>query len=212
MKKATVLIADDHKLFVAGIRKILEPEFDVVGSAGDGRELLDLAVSSCPDAILIDISMPLVNGIEAVRRLRKAGCRSKLVILTMHADVEFASEALKAGADGFLLKHCDPEEILASLREVLLGRQYVAEQLADTMFEATRGRLKEPVPTPTLTAREREVVQLLAEGMAIKEIAAGLNLSPRTVEFHRYNITEKLGLKTVAELTRYAVKHGLVGT
>lgn len=208
---ASVLIADDHKLFVEGIRKILEPEFEVIGSVGDGRELIERAAFACPDAILIDISMPLVNGIDAVRRLRKAGCSSKLVILTMHADVEFASEALEAGANGFLLKHCEPEEILTSLREVLLGRQYVAEQLADAMFEATRGRLKQSVPAAKLTTREREVLQLLAEGMAVKEIAASLNLSPRTVEFHRYNITDKLGLKTVAELTRYAVKHGLVG-
>lgn len=210
-RAATVLIADDHKLFVEGIRKILEPEFLVVGAVGDGRALLDEAASACPDVILIDISMPLLNGIEALRRLRKAGCRSKLVILTMHADVEFASEALDAGANGFLLKHCEPEEILKSLREVILGRQYVAEQLAGTMLEATHGRLKESAPTLALTAREREVLQLLAEGMAVKEIAASLDLSPRTVEFHRYNITDKLGLKTVAELTRYAVKHGIVG-
>ncbi len=213
MKRApTVLIADDHKLFVEGIRKILEPEFQVVDAVSDGRALLDKAAcSSCPDVILIDISMPLLNGIEALRRLRKAGCRSKLIILTMHADVEFASAALNAGADGFLLKHCEPEEILKSLREVMLGRQYVAEQLAGAMFEATHGRLKESAPNLTLTAREREVLQLLAEGLAVKEIAATLNLSPRTIEFHRYNITNKLGLKTVAELTRYAVKHGIVG-
>lgn len=210
-RAATVYIADDHKLFVEGIRKILEPEFQVVGSVGDGRGLLEGVASSCPDAILIDISMPLLNGIEAVRRLRKAGCRSKLVILTMHADVEFASEALKAGANGYLLKHCEPDEILTSLREVLLGRQYVAAQLADAMIEAAQGRIKESGPMIALTPREREVLQLLAEGMAVKEIAASLDLSPRTVEFHRYNITDKLRLKTVAELTRYAVKHGIIG-
>ncbi|MEZ5361859.1 MAG: response regulator transcription factor [Bryobacterales bacterium] len=124
VKTPTVLIADDHKLFVEGIRKILEPEFHVAGCVDDGRHLLEEAAPDCPDAILIDISMPLLNGIDAVRRLRSAGCSSKLVILTMHADAEFVSEALAAGADGYLLKHCDPEEVLTALREVLLGRRY----------------------------------------------------------------------------------------
>lgn len=211
MKTPTVIIADDHKLFVEGIRKILEPEFRVAGSVDDGRRLLDLAISDCPDAILIDISMPLLNGIDAVRRLREAGCRSKLVILTMHADAEFVSEAFDAGANGYLLKHCDPEEVLTALREVLLGRRYVVSQLADALLEGRHGRLKDSAPAVRLTPREREVLQLLAEGLSVKEVGASLNLSPRTVEFHRYNLTDKLGLKTVAELARYAVKHGIVG-
>ena len=210
MKTPTVLIADDHKLFVEGIRKILEPEFHVVGWVDDGRRLLNEATVNCPDTILIDISMPLLNGIDAVRRLREAGCTSKLVILTMHADTEFVTEALDAGANGYLLKHCDPEEVLIALREVLLGRQYVVSQLADALLEGHRGQLKDSAPAARLTPREREVLQLIAEGMSVKEVGASLNLSPRTVEFHRYNVTDKLGLKTVAELTRYAVKHGIV--
>jgi len=210
MKTPTVLIADDHKLFVEGIRKILEPQLRVVGWVDDGRRLLEKAAGNCPDAILIDISMPRLNGIDAVRRLREAGCRSKLVILTMHADAEFVCEALEAGANGYLLKHCDPEELLKALREVLLGRQYVAASLAEALLQGHHGRLKSSDPTTRLTPREREVLQLLAEGMSVKEAAASLNLSPRTIEFHRYNLTDKLGLKTVAELARYAVKHGLV--
>ena len=210
MKPHTVLIADDHKLFVEGVRKILEPEFHVIGWVDDGLSLLEVAIGNCPDIILIDISMPLLNGIDAVRRLRQAGCSSKLVILTMHADAEFVSEAFDAGAKGFLLKHCDPEEVLMALREVLLGRRYVVSQLADAMLEGYSGRLKDPAPTVRLTAREREVLQLLAEGMSAKEVAAALSVSSRTVAFHRYNITNKLGLKRVAELTRYAVKHGIV--
>ena len=211
MKAPTVLIADDHKLFVEGIRKILQPEFDIRGWVSDGRRLLEVASSGCPDAILIDISMPLINGIDAVRRLREAGCRSKLVILTMHADPELVSAAFDAGANGYLLKHCDPEEVLRALREVLLGRRYVVAQLADAMAEAHRGRLKQAAPAVRLTPREREVLQLLAEGMSVKEAAASLRISPRTVEFHRYNVADKLGVKTVWELTRYAVKHGIVG-
>ncbi len=210
MKPPTVLIADDHKLFVEGVRKILEPEFHVVGWADDGRSLVEMATGRCPDIILVDISMPLLNGIDAVRRLRDAHCSSKLVILTMHADAEFVSEAFDAGASGFLLKHCDPDEVLTALREVLLGRRYVVRQLADVLLEGHVGRMKDAAPTVRLTAREREVLQLLAEGMSVKEAAASLNLSPRTIEFHRYNLTDKLGLKTVAELARYAVKHGIV--
>src|SRR5690606_5696132 len=131
-------------------------------------------------------------------------------ILTMHADVEFVSEAFAAGAKGFLLKHCDTEEVLMALREVLLGREYVVKQLADLMLEVHSGRLKDSAPTVRPTAREREVLQLLAEGLSVKEAAASLDLSPRTIEFHRYNLTDKLGLKSVAELARYAVKHGIV--
>jgi len=206
----TVVIADEHKLLVEGVRKILEPEFRVVGCVNDGRELLATAIGNCPDVILIDISMPLLNGIDAVRRLRQSGCNSKLVILTMHADPEFVSESFDAGANGFLLKHCDPEEVLTALREVILGRRYVVSQLADVMLEGHRGRMKDSTPSVRLTAREREVLQLLAEGMSVKEAAAALGLSPRTIEFHRYNLAAKLGLKTVAELARYAVKHGIV--
>lgn len=210
MKRPTVLIADDHKLFVEGIRKILEPEFQVIGAVDDGRRLVDVAGAQCPDTILVDISMPMLNGIDAVRRLREAGCPSKLVILTMHADLEFVSESFDAGADGYLLKHCDPEEVVAALREVLMGRRYVVNQLADAMLESHHGRAKEPAPKVKLTPREREVLQLLAEGNSVKEAAAALDISPRTIEFHRYNVTDKLGLKTVAELARYAAKHGIV--
>jgi DNA-binding NarL/FixJ family response regulator len=210
MKAWTVLLADDHRVVAEGLRKILEPEFQVVGAVEDGRILLERATVDCPDAILIDISMPLLNGIDAVRRLRAAGCRSKLVILTMHGDPEFASEALDAGADGYILKSCGAEEMLTALREIMLGRRYVAAELAETMFQGHHGRLNESSPATRLTTREREVLQLLAEGLSVKEVAASLNLSPRTVEFHRYNLTDKLGLKTLPELTRYAVKHAIV--
>ena len=210
MKVPTVLIADDHKLFVEGLRKILEPGFHVAGWVSDGRRLLELASPDWPDVILIDISMPLLNGIDALHRLRGAGCRSRLVILTMHADAGFVSEALDAGANGYLLKHCDPEEVLTAMREVLLGRRYVVAQLADALLEGHHGRLKESDPSAQLTPREREVLQLLAEGLSVKEVAANLNIRPRTVEFHRYNLAHKLGLKGLSGLTRYAIRHGIV--
>ncbi len=210
MNRRTLLIADEHKLLVEGIRALLEPEFRVIGSVGDGRQLLDDALSSCPDAILIDISMPLLNGIDAIRLLREAGCSSKLVVLTMHAEPEFVREALDAGADGYVLKHSDPSEVREALREVLLGRQYIAAQLKEIMLTGSEGRLKTASSGPKLTGREREVLQLLAEGQGLKEIGAALGISTRTVEYHRYNLTDKLGLKTVAELARYAAKRGLV--
>jgi DNA-binding NarL/FixJ family response regulator len=188
----------------------LEPEFQVMGSVDDGRRLLRQATQTPPSAILVDITMPLLNGIEAIRQLKDTGCKSKLLILTMHADPEFVSEALDAGADAYLLKHCDPEEVLTALRQVMVGRRYVAEQLSKTMLEASEGRLKEPIKGTKLSIREREVLQMIAEGLTVKEMAAVLNLSPRTVQFHRYNISDKLGLKTLAELARYAVSRGLV--
>ena len=210
MTSHTVLIADDHKLFVEGLRNLLEPEFRVVGTVEDGWDLLTVVAKENPDIVLLDISMPRLNGIDATRRLRDAGCRSKLLILSMHAGVEFVSEARSAGANGYLLKNCEPREVLTALREVALGREYIAERLAGSLLRAARGRVKNEVPRVKLTPREREVLQLLAEGATVKKAAKILDLSPRTVQFHRYNISEKVGLKTVAELAAYALKHGLV--
>ena len=210
MSRATVLLADNHQLFVEGIQKLLEPEFQIVRCVADGRELVEKALAYRPKAILIGISLPRLNGIEAVRRLCQAGCPSKCVMLTMHADLELVSAALEAGASGYVLKHCDVEEVRTALREVLIGRQYITPRLAQAMLKAHKGPLNTLSPMTKLTRREREVLQLVAEGMSVKETAAELNVSPRTVEFHRYNASDKLGLKSVAELARYAVKHGLV--
>ena len=210
MSCPTVLIADDHKLFVEGLRILLQPEFRVIGDVEDGWDLIEAAITRRPDIILADISMPRLNGIEAARRLRAAGCNAKLLILSMHAGVDYVSEARAAGADGYLLKHCEPDEVLKALREVVLGRKYIAERLKSPLLEATRGRFKSEAPTVKLTPREREVLQLLARGTTVKKAATILQVSPRTVQFHRYNISEKLGLKTVAELATYAVKNGFV--
>lgn len=204
-----LLIADDHELFVEGLSKLLEREFDVVGTVPDGRQLVEQAATFAPDIILVDISMPHLNGIEAIRQLRQAKCRAKILVLTMHADPEFASQALAAGASGYVLKHCPPDEVRRALREVLIGRKYITPRIADALMEGTSGRVGKSAPSVQLTPREREVLQMIAEGLSLKEVAAALNLSPRTAEFHRYNMSAKLGLKTVAELTRYAIRHGL---
>lgn len=214
MKRPRVLLADDHAMFADGVRRILEPDFEYIGTVEDGRALLDEAEKHRPDVILLDISMPELNGIEAARHLKKAGSNAKVVMLTMHADASFASEAFEAGAAGYLLKHCAADELLTAIREVLKGRTYITPRIAGGLLDTlmTRGRKTAARPSVNLTGREREVLQLLAEGRTVKEIAATLNISPRTAEFHKYNIMEKLDLRTTAELTQYAVKHGIVST
>ena len=212
MTQPRVLLADDHAMVLAGLRKILEPEYDLVGTAGDGRELLELAASLKPDVVVVDISMPLLNGLDAVRQLKKTDSSVKVVFLTMHADVDFATEAFRAGASGYLLKHSAVEELPKAINEALQGRVYVTPLVAKGVLSSL---MDSPAPTPSqgvdLTSRQREVLQLVAEGRTIKEIAGILNVSPRTVEFHKTNLGKVLGVRTTAELTRYAVKRGIVG-
>ena len=199
-------------MVLAGLRKILEPEYDLVGTAGDGRELLELAASLKPDVVVVDISMPLLNGLDAVRQLKKTDSSVKVVFLTMHADVDFATEAFRAGASGYLLKHSAVEELPKAINEALQGRVYITPLVAKGVLSSL---MDSPAPTPSqgvdLTSRQREVLQLVAEGRTIKEIAGILNVSPRTVEFHKTNLVKVLGVRTTAELTRYAVKRGIVG-
>ncbi len=212
MKRPRVLLADDHAMVVAGLSRLLEPEYELAGTAENGQVLLELAASFQPDVIVVDISMPLLNGIEAVRELKRRGQAAKVVFLTMHADVDFAVEALEAGASAYLLKQSAAEELLIALREVLKGHTYVTPLIARDVFDsALQGKRAPDRPSARLTARERQVLQLLAEGKSAKEIAAVLNVSTRTAEFHKYNAMDKLGLRSTAELTQYAVKHGLVG-
>ena len=212
MTQPRVLLADDHAMVLAGLRKILEPEYDLVGTAGDGRELLELAASLKPDVVVVDISMPLLNGLDAVRQLKKTDSSVKVVFLTMHADVDFATEAFRAGASGYLLKHSAVEELPKAINEALQGRVYITPLVAKGVLSSL---MDSPAPSPSrsvdLTSRQREVLQLVAEGRTIKEIAGILNVSPRTVEFHKTNLVKMLGVKTTAELTRYAVKRGIVG-
>jgi DNA-binding NarL/FixJ family response regulator len=211
MKRARVLLADDHRIVVEGLRGLLEPEFDIVGAVADGRELVSAAEALHPDVIVVDISMPLLNGIEAVRQIAKLDRAVKVVFLTMHPDVTYAMRALEAGAAGYVLKHSAPSELLTAIRAVLKGRTYVTPLITKDVFQAYIGgshRCLDPVHT--LTPRQCEVLQLLAEGYSAKEVAAALNISPRTAEFHKYRLMELLQLKTSAELVQYAVKHGIV--
>ena len=211
MSKPRVLLADDHAIVIAGLSRLLEPEFELAGTAEDGQDLLERSAKLRPDVIVADISMPLLNGIEAVRQLRKSGSRAKIIILTMHTDAGLATEALQAGASGYLLKHSAAEELTAAIREVLKGRSYITPAIAKEVLDALMRGGASDGPSVRLTPRERQVLQLIAEGKTAKEIATILKISTRTAEYHKYNIQDKLGLRTTAELTQYAIRHGIAG-
>lgn len=208
-RRVRVLIADDHAMFAEGVRRLLEKEYEVVGSVEDGRQLLERAQILRPEVVVVDVSMPSLNGIEAARRLRAADKRLKIIMLTMHEDVTFASRAFEAGVSGYLLKHCASDELLTAMREVLNSRTYVTPRIAGDLLQVMQRRDGESKEVH-LTTREKETLQLLAEGNTMKEIASVLDVSTRTVEFHKYNVMEKTGMHTTAELTRYAAKHGIV--
>ena len=203
-----MLVADDHRIVAEGLRGLLEPRYELLEIVEDGRALLEAHDRLRPDIVVADVTMPLLNGIQAVRRLREAGSSAKFIFLTMHPDVSYATEALDAGASGYVLKHSAPEELVAAIREALAGRTYVTPRIAGGVLDALR---RGGEAQPRLTTRQAEVLQLIAEGLSAKEIAAVLDISPRTVESHKYAIMEQVGVKTTAELVRYAVKQGLVG-
>lgn len=212
MKRPKVLIADDHSMVIAGLRSLLEPEFEVVGAVNDGRAVLPAVRKLQPDVVVIDISMPLLNGLDCTRQLHDTGCTAKILILTMHPDATLAQEALAAGASGYLLKSSPGSELKGALRDVLQGRTYLSPGVTRDAVEIM-GRMTsihEDV-WARLTPRQREVLQLLAEGKSHKEVADILNISVKTAEYHKYAILDKLGLKTNAELVKYAVRHGIIG-
>ena len=206
-----VLLADDHRLVAEGLKSLLAPDFDLVGVVEDGRALVEATKSLRPDVIVADIGMPLLNGIEALVQLRKDGNRVPVVFLTMHRDVAYARRALDAGASGFVLKHSAPAELVTAIRAALDGKTYLTPQLAGEVLDAMKDRPERAAdPIASLTPRQRQVLQLLAEGRSAKEIASSLAISARTVEFHKYQIMETLGLHTNAELIHFAIMHGLV--
>jgi DNA-binding NarL/FixJ family response regulator len=210
-RRPRVLLADDHLLVAEALTSLLTPEFDLVGVVEDGRALLEAAVKLQPDVIVADVSMPHLNGIDALAHLRQGGDRTPVVFLTMHRDVTFARRALDAGASGFVLKHSASVELVTAIRAALQGKTYLTPQLAGEVLEAMKeGSEQSDDPVASLTPRQREVLQLLAEGRSAKEIAASLGISARTVEFHKYQMMETLDLHTNAELIHFAIKHGLV--
>jgi DNA-binding NarL/FixJ family response regulator len=210
-RRARVLLADDHLLVAEALTSLLSPEFDLVGVVEDGRELLEAAERLRPDVIVADVTMPHLNGIDALIRLREQGDHVPVVFLTMHKDATFARRALEAGASGFVLKHSASVELIAALNAALAGKTYLTPQLAGEVLDAMRqGPSEYTDPAAALTLRQREVLQLLAEGRSAKEIAKSLSISTRTVEFHKYQMMESLGLHTNAELIHFAIKNGLI--
>ena len=213
MTKARILLADDHTLVVEGFRKLLEPEFDLVGTVEDGRALLEAAPKLQPDVILLDISMPLLNGIDAARRLKKMMPDVKLIFVTMHADPAYVTEAFRVGATGYVLKRSAAADLLQAVRTVLNGHYYVAPPITKDVLSSLLASPAERQPGPEpLSPRQREVLQLVAEGHSLKEIADILKISVKTVEYHKAQIMQQLDLHTTAELTKYAIAHGLTAS
>jgi DNA-binding NarL/FixJ family response regulator len=211
MSKPRILIADDHQILAEGLRGLLEPEFEVVGVVADGRELVAAARKHRPDVIVADVTMPSLNGIEAAVQLRDVGVEAKMVFLTMHRDVGYARRAMEAGAAGFVLKHSAASELVTAVREALRGRTYVTPMIAGELLQSYRdGDSRPHDPGDRLTARQREVLQLFAEGRSAKEVAAVLKISTRTAEVHKARILEALGLRTTAELVQYAIRNGII--
>jgi DNA-binding NarL/FixJ family response regulator len=211
MKKPRILLADDHKIVLEGLKGLLDPEFELVGTVEDGRALVAQAAKLRPDVIVADISMPRLNGIDAVRQIKKTDPSIKVVFLTMHPDVTYAAGAFEVGASGFVLKHSASSELITAIKEALRGRTYVTPLIAGDLIRTYQGKGFPTAPASAeLSSRQREILQLLAEGKSAKEIGALLNISARTVEFHKYRIMELLHVKTSAELVQYAVKHGLI--
>ena len=212
MTRARILMADDHLVVLQGLRRILDrPEFEVAGAVQDGRALVEAVATLKPDVIIADISMPLLNGVEALRQIRKQNSRVKVIFLSMHSEAIYAVEAMKAGASGYLMKSADDRELLTVINSVLAGGTYVTPSLAGPVLNRLRSQRQSPHEmVAALTDRQREILQLLAEGKQAKEIAALLNISRRTVEFHKYRIMETLGIRTVAGLAAYAATHGII--
>ena len=204
-----MLLADDHALLLGAFAKLLSEEFDIVGQISDGRALVAAAEKLRPDVIVLDISMPMLNGLEAGRQIKQQFRNVKLVYVTMNEDPDLAAEAFRAGASGYLLKRSAASELTTAIREVMLGRSYITPLVATGLVGALM-HADEPKFSGELTARQREVLQLLAEGHSMKQVAGVLNLTPRTVAFHKYRMMEQLKVKSTAELIQYAVKHHIV--
>jgi len=206
-----VLIADDHRLVAEGIRRLLESEFEVLDVVEDGRALLERAHALKPDVIVADIAMPHLNGIDALARLKQLDDRVRVVFLTMHRNVAYARRALDAGALGYVLKHAAPNELTIAVRAALDGKTYLTPTLAGEVLRDLKSHPEQAGdPVASLTPRQREILQLLAEGDSAKQVAATLGISARTVEFHKYQMMDRLELHSSAELVGFAIRNGIV--
>lgn len=210
----SIVLADDHPVVRRGMRSLLEsePDFSVVGEAGDGLEIVRMVERLQPDILLLDLMMPSLSGLEALRIIHQRAPRLRVVVLSMHSNNAFVAEALKNGANGYVLKGSTEEDLVRAVREVAAGKRFLSAPVTEKAIEAyiEQSRTAEIDPHETLTPREREVLQLAAEGNTSTEIAARLHLSHRTVENHRANLMRKLGIQNQTELVRYALRRGLI--
>jgi DNA-binding NarL/FixJ family response regulator len=206
MNPVRLLLADDHMMFAQGLESLLREEFELLGTVVNGKDLIEETIRLHPDVIIVDISMPVVNGFDAVRRIREAGSKARVIFLTMHDDETLVAEALRCGASGYVLKQAAGEELVTAIREVAQGNDYVTPIL----------KAKRPEPQGyqpkklTITPRQREVLKLISQGLTMKQIAAVLEISTRTAESHKYEMMETLRVETTAELIKYALRLGLI--
>lgn len=216
--KPQVIVADDHRLVAEGVVKILEKEYSVVATPSDGRSFIEAVEKIRPDLAIVDISLPLLNGLDACRHVKKSCPEVKIIILTMHAEQHFVNEAFRVGVGGYVLKTSLADELLFAAKEVLSGRTYISPVVAQNLVNQALGSPVPPpttaipksTPTVTLSLRQREVLQLVAEGKSNKEIASAINVTVKTVEFHKSRISKELGVHTTAELTKQAISLGLI--
>jgi DNA-binding NarL/FixJ family response regulator len=205
------LLADDHRIVLEGLKNLLETEYDIVGMAEDGHTLVQEAGRLKPDVIIADISMSSLNGMDAVRQIYKEGLSPRVIFLTMHHDAMYAREVLDMGAMGFVLKHSASSELITAIQEALRGNTYISPAISQELMRLYKeDKTGHEGLLGSLSLRQREVLQLLAEGKSAKEVAEKLKISTRTVEFHKYSIMQQLHIKTSAELVHFAIKHGIV--
>ncbi len=213
MPRPRLVLGDDHALILEGLRSVLQKDFDIAGIASNGRELIEIAERLKPDAVILDISMPLLNGIEAARQIKKTAPATRLLFVTQRSEREYVRTALQIGASAYILKQSVVSELVPALREALDGRLYVSPGLRTGFPDALWHTNRNPSELfgTRLTPRQREILQLVAEGKSNKEIAGLLNISIKTVDFHKAGIMEELGIHSTAELTRYAIREGITG-
>jgi DNA-binding NarL/FixJ family response regulator len=214
--KPQVIVADDHRLVAEGVVKILEKKYDVAAISADGRSFIEAVEKIRPDLAIVDISLPLLNGLDACRHLNKSCPEVKIIILTMHAEQHYVNEAFRVGVGGYVLKTSVADELLFAVKEVLNGRTYISPVVAQGLVNQALESMTEPQSRPktapplTLSLRQREVLQLVAEGKSNKEIASAINVTVKTIEFHKARISKELGVRTTAELTKQAITLGLI--
>ena len=210
MRRKRIILADDHKMLLAAFRRLLEPDYEVVGAVEDGRALIAAAEQLVPDVIVLDIAMPLLNGLDAARHIKQKFPDIKLIFLTVKEDPDLIAEAIRAGASGYLLKSSAASELQEAIEQAVRNKTYITPSISHELIEIFLDGSRFKKRSSILTQRQREVLQLLAEGQSMKEAARVLSVSPRTVAFHKYRIMERLNIKTSAELVQYAIKKQVV--